>query len=237
MTLHGGKKPSKKYLQEAKNQVKKPREFAAFLRGFDMSDQDDVEEIEKLATKLSFPQRYWDFTPANILKAIDLLLDDAWPEVDLPMYTRGGTLTSEFTPLSIFALFGEVGFSFRTNGGKPMKIPREISADTLFAAYKGPNGKEVKPNPTLVISKKSLHVAVEDWKAFMLDHCFYHRQTRDAAFRSIVLGGEKAKLLWKGLIAKIGPLELEQAKTIVADTIDLGEEGAGDDGDDFSQFL
>jgi hypothetical protein len=233
-----GKKPTKKFLQDQRLVVSKnPRLLAELIRKFDLSDHEDVEEIEKLANKLSFPQRFWDFSAANILQAVDLLLDGTFPNADQPLYIRGGTLTTIDPKLSIFALFGDSGFSFRNPGGSATKVPKDKESDTLYKPYRGKNNKEVKPNPTLVVAKKSLGLSVEDWKLFMADHRFLNKNSRDQAFRSVSLGGPKGKDLWFGLIERIGPLDIVVAAGIQSDEVQLGVEDLDDIEDSFLDYL
>lgn len=234
----GGRLPTKKYLDERKPIVaKNPRELAELLRQFDLSDIEDREEIEKLANKLSFPQRFWEFSPEKILAAVDLLLAKSFPAVDLPLYVRGGTLTTTDPALSIFGLFGESGFSFRTPGGVAIKVPKDQGEDTLYKPYRGKNNKEIKPNPTLVVSKRSLGLCVEDWHAFTADHRFHNKNTRDQAFRSVAFGGPKGKELWNGLIDRVGVLAEDIGIEVSADDIELGTDGLGGTKDNFEDFL
>lgn len=238
MKLDTGKKPTKKYLQDAKvDVVSNPRKLADLIREFDLSDQDDVVEIEKLANRLSFPQRYLEFSVENVLRAVDLLVAGSFPPVDLPMYVRGGTLTTLNPVLSVFAMFGNEAFSFRTAGGKPTRIPKDNAEDTLFKPYRGKAGKEVRPNPSLIISKKSLGLCCEDWIAFLADKSFLVKITRDSAFRCVVFGGPKAKSLWDGLIQRIGPLSAPTDVNLQADAIDLGDDVIDEPADDFEDFL
>lgn len=233
-----GKVMSKKALMEKKERItKNPRALAEFIRLYELEDQDEIEEIEKLATKLSFPQRYWTFEPATILKAVDYLLSGEFPPDTEPLYARGGTLTTLKPSLSIMALFGDQAFSFRTAGGQVLNVPRDRESDTLYKPYRGKANKEVQPNPTLVISKRSLGLCVEDWDSFLIDKKFLNKTSRDQAFRSVALGGPKGKELWYGLIERIGPLVPAEARTINADEIELGAEEVAEGEDSFLDFL
>lgn len=237
--IDGKKKPTKTFLQNAKPEVSSnPRKLAEFIRKFDLEDSEEIEEIEKLATRLSFPQRYWTFTVENILRAVDFLIAGSFPPVDTPMFPRGGTLTSATPTISIFALFGECGFSFKTAGGKPLKVPVDQSSDTVLKPYKGKNQKEVKPNPTFILSKKSLGLCVEDWKLFYGDHLFLNKETRDAAFRAIRFGGPYGVSFWKGLIERIGPIDvIASGSTLRADLVSLGDDAVEEGDDDLLDFL
>jgi len=230
------KVPSKKQVQEFKAECTTPRGLAAIIRRFERTDAEN-DEIEKLATNLTFPQRFWAIDNKAIIKAVELLLAESLPDTSEPMYMRGGVLTSESVELSIFALFGDQAFSFRMTGGQPKKVPKDIASDVLFKPYRGKNGKEVIPKPNFVIAKKSLSLCIEDWKAFMIDHVVYTKQNRDAIFRSIVLGGERSKDFWYGLIKLVGPIRLDEVKGISADVIDLAGDTVFDNADDFADFL
>jgi len=231
--------PSKTFMKDARDEsVRNPRGLAEVIRKFEPLDDDVNEEIEKLATHLSFPQRYWAFTVENILKAVDLLVSDSFPPSDVPMFPRGGTITCKKPALSIFAAFGECGFSFKTAAGRPLKVPSDISGDTVLKPYKGKNQKEVKPNPTFILSKKSLGLCVEDWKAFLIDHTFLNKETRDSAFRAIRFGGPPGAAFWRGLIERVGPLAENTAGPILAEEKELGEDEFDDvASDDLDAFL
>jgi hypothetical protein len=233
-----GKVMAKRAMQERKETVSKnPRALAGLIREYQIVDADEIEEIEKLATKLSFPQRFWTFDPEKILSAIDYLLSGEFPPDSEPMYARGGTLTTSNSAMSTLALFGDQGFSFRTTGGAALAIPTDKDADTLFKAYRGKNNKDVTPNPTLIISKKSLNLCVEDWEAFLIDKKFLNKTSRDQAFRSVALGGTKGRALWFGLIERIGPLVHSSGGAVHADTMDLGSEQISAVEDSFLDFL
>jgi len=234
----GKKKPTKTFMQASRPEIStNPRKLAEFIRKFDL-DQDDIEEIEKLSTRLSFPQRYWTYTVENILRAVDFLVAGSFPPVDTPMFPRGGTLTSLSAPISIFALFGECGFSFKTAGGKPLKVPADLTSDTVLKPYKGKNQKEVKPNPTFILSKKSLGLCTEDWKLFLGDHLFLNKETRDSAFRAIRFGGPYGVSFWKGLIERVGPLNIvASGSSARADEVELGDDIIDDGDDDLLDFL
>lgn len=230
--------PSKMFLQTAKEDaLRNPRALANLVRSFKLEENEIIEEIEKMATRLSFPQRYWPFTVENILRAIDLLVSDSFPPIDVPMFARGGTITAEKPAISIFAAFGECGFSFKTPGGRPLKVPSEISGDTVLKPYKGKNQKEVKPNPTFIMSKKSLALCVDDWKAFLGDHVFLNKETRDAVFRAIKFGGPPGATFWKGLIERVGPLAIDAGVVVHGDEIDLGEDELSEGDDNLDDFL
>lgn len=234
----GEKSPTKKLLRDAKEDcMKDPRALAELIRKFDLDEQSDVEEIEKLATKLSFPQRFLPFTVENILYAVDLLVAKGFPAADRPLFTRGGALTTRDPLLSTMAMFGEVAFSFRTPGGSQWKLPADRQSDTKYKAYIGKNSKEVKPNPTVIFARKALGLCVDDWKAFLLDRTMLIKPSRDQAFRSIAFGGEQAKSLWYGIIDRVGPLETETLGNIRADEVALGDEAVGDVEDSFLDYL
>jgi len=232
-----GKLPGKASVQAKMPLIRdSPRVLADYLKEFRLGD-DDKEEIEKISNLLSFPQRFWTFSSENILKAVDLLLANSYPPSTEPLFLRGGILTSDSVPLSVFALFGDQAFSFRTAGGKLTKIPKDKASDTLFKPYKGKNDRTVNPNPTIILQKKTLNLCVEDWNAFMGDHNYYHKVTRDSAFRAVAIGGPKGKEFWYGLIERIGPLTIEAARDIVADTVELGDEVVDDVVDSIADFL
>lgn len=232
-----GKAPAKKTLIEERSKVvHNPRLLNEFIRRFNL-DLDDKEEIEKLTSRLSFPQRYWPFTVDNVLRAVDLLIADSFPPVDLPMYPRSGTITTSDPALSVFALFGECGFSFKTSGGKAYKVPASISGDTVLKPYKGKNQKEVKPNPTFVLSKKSLGLCVEDWKVFMADRQFLNKETRDAAFRAIRFGGPFGVKFWTGIVERVGSVAIAEGSASKADQVELGDDILEEAEDDFGDFL
>lgn len=215
-----------------------PRKLAEVIRRFRIDDHTIAEEIEKCCSRLSYPQRFWPYTVENILRAVDFLVADSFPPVDTPMFPRGGTITSRSPAIAIFALFGESGFSFKTAGGKPLKIAADLTGDTVLKPYKGKNQKEVKPNPTFILSKKSLGLCVEDWKVFLVDHLFLNKETRDSAFRSIRFGGPYGGLFWKGLIERVGPLKVAEASTSVKPSqVELGDDMISDGGDDLNDFL
>lgn len=238
MKMIDGKKPTKKFLLDHKEEIlKSPRALADLIRGFRIDEPDTVEELEKIAARLAYIQKYWTFTVENVLKAVDLLLAKSFPTPDAPMFTRGGTITATDSAISIFALFGDVGFSFRTPGGRPMKIPKDISADTVLKPYKGKGAKEITPNPTFILSKKSLGLCVEDWKAFMADHAFLNKPSRDAAFRCVAFGGPPGKKFWNGLIERVGPLVSETSHTFVADRLENEGSVISDDEGDIGDFL
>lgn len=228
--------PSKATIQEYKVRCTSPRGLAETIRDF-VRDDSDNDEIEQLAVNLSFPQRFWTIDNRTILKAVELLLDGSFPENEVPMYPRGGTLTTDSPELAIFAAFGDQAFSLRVTGGQPKKVPKDITSDVLFKPYRGKNNKEVIPKPNFVIAKKSLSLCIEDWKTFLVDHVVYTKQSRDAIFRSIVLGGDRSKDFWYGLIRLVGPLEINQTKETKASDVLLGEDGLSDGEDDFSAFL
>lgn len=234
----GGKKVAKNRILEARSAIAtSPRQLADFIRTFDELEDAEAQEIEKLANKLSFPQRYLEFSVENILYAVDLLAGKSFPPDDKPMFYRGGTLTTRNPALSIFAMFGQEGFSFRTVGGKAQTVPASTDADTLFRPYVGKGNKEVKPTPTMIISKRSLGLCVDDWRVFLVDHVFLNKQTRDSAFRCITFGGGKAKDFWYGLINRVGVLEIDKAQVVHADEIELGDEAVEETEDDFLVFL
>jgi len=231
------KPPTRKLLLDRKEKcLANPRELAALLSEIDLDDEDERLEIERVANRLAYPQRFWEVTADRILEAIDLLLAQSFPAVDVPMYTRGGVLTSRDPVVSVLAAFGFESFSFKNPGGTPRKVPREASSDTLFAPYKGKGGKMVNPNPTMIMAKKSLSLCVEDWKSFHGDHVYLHKQTRDTAYRCWVIGGPKAKELWNGMILRIGALETTIIETNAAN-VELGDELVGDTNDSFLDFL
>lgn len=222
-----------KMIEVAKN----PRALAELIRMFKLEDTEEIEEIEKLATKLSFPQRYWSLDAQSILKAIDYLLSGEFPPNSEPMYARGGTLTTTKPALSILALFGDQAFSFRTTGGQAITVPKDRDSDTLYKPYRGKNNKEVQPNPTLIVSKRSLNLCVEDWEAFLIDKRFLNKTSRDQAFRSVALGGPKGKELWFGLIERIGPMIPAEASAVKADAQALGTDEVAEVEDSFLDFL
>lgn len=231
------KPPTKKYLSDRKEKcLSNPRELALLLAEFDLGDEDQVMEIEKSANRLAYPQRFYDVTAEKVLESIDLLINRSFPGPDVPMYTRGGVLTSRDPVLSVLSAFGYEAFSFKNPGGAPRKVPQDPTDDTLFAAYKGKGGKMVNPNPAIIMAKKSLSLCVEDWKAFISDHLYLHKSTRDSAYRCWVIGGPKAKELWSGIITRVGKLEIT-SKDIRADDVDLGTETVDDPDDDFLDFL
>jgi len=231
-----GKAMAKKTLKDKKADCKNPRKLAALIGEFKMTPE-DRDEIEKLATNLSFPQRFWTIDEKNILKAIDYLVAETFPDDDVPLYPRGGCLTTSDFRLSVFAAFGDQAFSLRLSGGSPQKVPVDAASDTLFKPYKGRNNKEVIPKPNIIVAKKGLSLCLEDWSAFYGDHVVYTKQTRDAMFRSVVFGGERAKTLWFGLIARIGPLTIDDTRKVKAADVALGDEAEGSAVDDFSAFL
>lgn len=230
--------PTKKHLLDAKEPaLRNPRALSELVRSFKLEEPEIRENIEKLATRLSFPQRYWAFTVENVLRAIDFLVAETYPSVDIPMFPRGGTITADRPALPIFAAFGECGFSFKTPGGRPFKVPAEISEDTVLKPYKGKNQKEVKPNPTFVLAKKSLVLCVDDWRSFLGDHVLLNKETRDSAFRAIRFGGVPGANFWKGLIERIGPMAVIVGSKVAGDQIDLGDEMVSDVEDDLDDFL
>jgi len=231
-----GRTMGKAALKEKKDQLETPRDLAALIRLFRLEDS-NRDEIEKLATNLSFPQRFWPIDNEHTILAVDLLLSGAFPQSDVPMYHRGGALTTTDHRLSVFAAFGDQAFSFRIPGGEPKKIPRDINSDGMFKPYVGKNQKTVTPRPNIVVARKSLAICLEDWGALLADHTVYTRQTRDAMFRSVIFGGDKAKNLWYELIKRIGVLETDTTKNIAADAIELGEEYTQDAEDSFADFL
>jgi hypothetical protein len=234
----GDRAPTKKMLQDAKeNVMKNPRALSELVRKFDLEDNDDLEELEKLANKLSYTQSFLSFTVENVLFAIDLLVAKSFPPLDRPMFTRGGVVTSRDPLLSVFAMFGDVSFSLRTAGGQAWKIAVDRSSDTRFKPYTGKQGKEVKPNPTVILSKKSLGLCVDDWKLFMSERTALIKSTRDQAFRAVTFGGKAAKDFWYGVIDRIGPMEATSTVDIPADEMALGDETVGGVRDNFLDFL
>lgn len=231
------KVPTKKKLTDSLEGCRQnPRLLAELIREFEM-DEGSAEDIEKLGNKLSFPQRFQEFSVENVLRAVDLLLEKSFPHQNMPMYPRGGTLTTRDPIISIFAMFGHEGFSFRSPGGKAYTIPETRQSDVLFKPYKGQGGKEVKPNPTIVLNKRSLGVCVEDWVDFMKDRRFLLKATRDSAFRCIVFGGQKGRDFWFGLVDRVGPVERPMGISVNAEGVDLGEDAFSDVEETINDFL
>lgn len=231
-----GKLIGKATLMTEKAGCTNPRYLATLIRKFKLDDG-EKEEIEKLATSLSFPQRFWTIDNKTIIKAIDLLLSGSFPPLDAPMYTRGGTYTTDDPKLSTFAMFGDQAFSLRLTGGESRLVPKDIASDVLFKTYRGKNGKETTPKPVFVIAKKTHSLCLEDWAAFLIDHKVLSKSSRDAIFKCAVLGGDKAKDFWYELIKRIGPLEIDSVREVNADTVELGDEYACDNVDSFADFL
>lgn len=233
------KVPTKKSLQDERPALKNPRRLAALIRKFRLDD-DQRDEIEKLCNALTFPQRYWVIEEKRILEAVDMLIAGTFPSDDVPLYPRGGCLTTQDPKLSVFAAFGETSFSLRLTGGTPHKVPKDIASDTLFKPYRGKNDKEVTPKPNVILAKKGLNLCLEDWALFFGDHVVYTKQSRDAIFRSVVFGGERAKTLWYGLINRIGVLTIADTKKTNAEGIDIGEDAEllnDENEDSFADFL
>lgn len=230
------KKPTKAWLQGERAKLSNARGIADLVRKFDL-EEDDGTEIEKLSNKLAFPQRFWDLSVENILKAIDLLVSKSFPPPDAPMFTRGGVVTTSSPLLSTFACFGESAFSFRVAGGVQTKIPVDRASDTLFKQYRGKNDKVVIPSPVIIVGRKSLGLCVEDWVHFESDHLFLMKKSRDSPFRNVTFGGPKAKELWFGLIDRVGAIEIDSGKAVHADEVELGEDVVDDHAESFLDFL
>jgi len=227
--------PSKTWAKEAMETASSnPRELVERIKELTLDDE-TREEIEKLANRLSYPQRFLDFSSTNILYAVDLLVSGEWPPLDKPMFTRGGTITALTPELSVFAMFGDTSFSFRTVGGSARMIPSEWKDDMLFKPYMGKNGKEVVPNPPVILSKKSLGMCVSDWRDLLLARQILMKSSRDQAFRSIVFGGKLAKEFWKGFVDRVGPLMKPNVEAGTnADLVELGQEVVDADDDQLS---
>lgn len=231
-----GKKPTKAQLLEGKKAANSPGGLAEFIRRFAIDDDSEKEEIEKFATKLAYSQRFLPFTAENILSSIDLLLSEGYPPVDGPLYTKSGVLTSTDPKMHVFAQYGDQGFSLQTPGGRAITIPKTKEEDVLFKPYVRA-GKTITPKPTIVASKRSIRLCVEDWMKTLSTKAITSKETRDSSFRCISFGGDKAKAFWYGIIDRVGPL-VKEDKNITADVIDLdGNEELSDAEDDFSAYL
>jgi len=229
-----GKAPSKIWAQDAVDRAAtNPRHLIEAFRSMKVDDTAAVE-IEKFASKLIYPQKFLDFTVENILYAIDLLVSGEMPPTDKPCWPKGGVITSKGNKLSVFAMFGDQGFSFRTPGGKSTAIPETFDQDTLFQPYKGKQGKEVVPNPQIILAKRVLSICVSDWDELLIAKACLMKQNRDAAFRTIAFAGKIAKPFWKGVIDRLGPLmKREHGRSFAADGVELGENAVLLDDDSF----
>lgn len=227
--------PTKAWLKETTEKAaKNPRELVEAMRLMTVDD-DTRGDIEKTANRLSYPQRFLELSSANILYAVDLLISGQFPPIDKPMFTRGGTITALEPAVSIFAMFGDTAFSFRTTGGLAKRIPVSWDDDTMFKPYVAKGGKETTPCPTIVLSRKSLSLCVLDWKDLLLSKQALFKTSRDSAFRSVTFGGQVGKAFWKGFVDRVGPLmKVDESSGINADNIELGTDVLDTDRDQLS---
>lgn len=214
-----------------------PRKLRSFIAQFKGLQDEDKIEIDKLSTKLVFPQTYWAWSSDNYIAAIDLLLSGSEPSEDMPMYPVG-LLTTDDVHLSVFALFGDYGFSFLCPGGTGKRLPKDEASDTLFAKTKGKDNKMKTPSINLVIAKKGLQQCVKDWSDFLRTRTWVTREQRSSAFRSDLLTGEHSKKVWFALIKAI-PMpddeEVLRADTVVGPA--AKKRKLDDDDVDFTDFL
>lgn len=180
------------------------------------SPEDDVA-ITRYANDLAFPERYWPITGEKTLEAFNLIVASVLVPDDMPMYAKGGVLTTDSDALSILSAFGEIAPSLRGGGGRPILIPDSVDKDSLLKIAPGKKSPSIN---AIIIQKKNLFQAANDFSEMLRERAIHNKIERSSAFRSTRLGESQMKEFWYGLIElfKIVPRDEIVASNVIVES-------------------
>jgi len=182
--------------------------------------EEKKDVITRLAADLAFPERFWTINVENVLKAMTLIVDDALPEMEVPMYLGGGVIVSDSVELAVLSAFGPIAFSLKSINGKKWQIPKPGMPDAASELIASSSGKsQVKRLATIIIQRKDLFQAARDVRDTVNEKAIWVKTSRESSNRGVSCGGKLRDDLWEGLkkiMASVEPEESDLTKRVAS---------------------
>jgi len=169
-------------------------------------EQEEIDRIDSLISDLSFPERYWNVSPATIDQFLGIYANkDGAHAIDEPMYIGAGLIRENSAQYLALSVFGPTAPSFFTVGGEKKLIPAPGKADPLSVI--DPSTKK----PALAVipyTMKGIRTSMDDLYKVWKDRAVYVLpRERAGPSRTTQFQGEARNKVWESMKTHIGGRE------------------------------
>lgn len=167
---------------------------------FGDTGKERMEQLEMAFKGLTFVEKYLKCSPENIIESMKRMSLKAMPPVSAPMYVASATeLFRKDETYSILSQFGSTAPSFINRGGQTYKLPGVVVKTTIEGdkTTKEMEAATGAPGDVLLVSQKSLQIAVQDFdEMFKKKIIMQDFKERAKGARNIAYEGKTMENMW-----------------------------------------